>query len=319
MQQRTIAILPKMKEVELRRIREAAPGWNIVAGPEATDDAVRDAEIVVGWRDGLENVVLSESSRTRWMQSWSAGMDHLEIDRYLERGIALTSANGVHAYPISETIFAMLLAFTRKLDAFIRNQAQRKWDHAGLKAEIHGKTLGIVGVGAIGEETARIAKLAFGMRTLGVRRSGAPSANIDEMYKTDRLLDMLPQCDYVVAIAPATPETTHLFDARAFEAMKPSAYFVNVGRGSVVDTEALLEALESGRIAGAGLDVFEEEPLPKEHPLWAMDNVIVTPHTAGSTERYAERAVDIFLRNLAAYVDGRQPPINRLDGEAKRY
>jgi len=319
MEQRTIAILPKVKEVDLRRIREAAPGWRVAVGPEATDDVVRGAEIVVGWREGLETVVLDPSSNVRWMQSWSAGMDHLDVDRYLERGIELTSANGVHAYPISETIFAMLLAFTRKLDAYIRNQAKRKWDHAGLKAEMHGKTIGIVGVGAIGEETARIAKAAFGMRTLGVRRSGAPNPHVDEMYKTDRLLEMLPACDYVVAVAPATAETTHLFDARAFEAMKPSAYFVNVGRGSVVDTEALLEALRDGRIAGAGLDVFEEEPLPEDHPLWGMDNVIMTPHTAGSTERYAERAVDIFLRNLADYLADRPPAVNRLDGEAKRY
>ncbi len=319
MQRRTIAIIPKLKDQLINRIREAAPGWGVLVGSEATNDAARDAEIVVGWRDGLETVVLDEASRVRWLQSWSAGMDHLDIDRYLERGIELTSANGVHAYPISETIFAMLLAFTRKLDTYIRNQAQRQWDHAGLKSEMHGKTIGIVGVGAIGEETARIAKAAFGMRTLGVRRSGAPHPQIDEMYKTDRLLEMLPRCDYVVAIAPATPETTHLFDARAFGAMKPSAYFVNVGRGSVVDTEALLEALRNGRIAGAGLDVFEEEPLPEDHPLWAMNNVIVTPHTAGSTERYAERAVDIFLRNLAMYLDGNPPGINRLDGEAKRY
>ncbi|TLS50277.1 D-2-hydroxyacid dehydrogenase [Paenibacillus antri] len=316
---RTIAIIPKLKAPELNRIREAAPGWTVLAGGEATDDAVRNAEIVVGWRDGLESVVLSESSRVRWLQSWSAGMDHLEIDRYLERGIELTSANGVHAYPISETVFAMLLAFTRKIDAYIRNQQHRKWDHAGLKSEMHGKTIGIVGVGAIGEETARIAKAAFGMRVLGVRRSGAPSPAVDEMFAVERLLDMLPACDYVVAVVPSTSESKHLFDARAFAAMKETAYFVNVGRGSVVDTEALIDALNAGRIAGAGLDVFEEEPLPADHPLWAMNNVIVTPHTAGSTERYAERAVDIFLSNLEMVLNGRPPAINRLGAQGKRY
>ncbi|WP_309118336.1 D-2-hydroxyacid dehydrogenase [Paenibacillus sp.] len=316
---RTIAIIPKLKEPELNRIREAAPGWTVLAGTEATDDAVREAEIVVGWRDGLESAVLSETSRVRWLQSWSAGMDHLEIDRYLERGIELTSANGVHAYPISETVFAMLLAFTRKIDVYIRNQQHRKWDHAGLKSEMHGKTIGIIGVGAIGEETARIAKAAFGMRVLGVRRSGAPSPAVDEMFAVERLLDMLPSCDYVVAVVPSTSESKHLFDARAFAAMKETAFFVNVGRGSVVDTQALIDALNAGRIAGAGLDVFEEEPLPADHPLWAMDNVIVTPHTAGSTERYAERAVDIFLRNLEMVLDGRPPAINRLDAQGKRY
>jgi len=317
--QRTMAILPKLKTPEAERVRAAAPGWNVLIGSEATDEAVREAEIVVGWRDGLERILLSETARVKWIQSWSAGMDHLEVDAYLSRGIELSSANGVHAYPISESVFAMLLAFTRKLHVYIRNQAARKWDHGGLKAELHGKTIGIAGVGAIGEEIARIAKAAFGMRVLGVRRSGAPSPVVDEMRRTDRLLEMLPDCDYVVAVLPSTPETKHLFDARAFDAMKETAFFVNVGRGSVVDTEALLAALQDGRIAGAGLDVFEEEPLPADHPLWGMDNVIVTPHTSGSTERYTERALDIFLRNLESYLGGRPPAINRLEAEGKRY
>ncbi|HZG56998.1 D-2-hydroxyacid dehydrogenase [Paenibacillus sp.] len=314
---RSIAVLPKLREKERSRIREAAAGWNVAFGEEATDDAVRDAEIVVGWRSGLERVVLSDDSKARWLQSWSAGMDHLEVDRYLERGIVLTSANGVHAYPISESIFALLLAFTRNLHVYIRNQAERKWDHGGLKLELHGRTLGIVGVGAIGEETARLGK-AFGMRVLGMRRSGAPAPYVDEMYGPGGLREMLPACDYVVSLVPSTEETKHLFGAAEFEAMKPTAFFVNVSRGAAVDTEALLAALREGSIAGAGLDVFEEEPLPQDHPLWSMDNVIVTPHSAGSTEKYAERAVDIFVRNLEFYLKGEPPAVNRL-GPDKKY
>lgn len=315
---KTIAILPKLREPELRRIRDAAPDWTIVAGEQATDEAVREAEIVVGWRDGLERALLADGARIRWLQSWSAGMDHLDIDRFMERGVYLTSANGVHAFPISETIFAMLLAFTRKLHVYVRNQSQRVWDHGGLKLELHGKTLGLIGVGAIGEETARIAKAGFGMRVLGVRRSAKPSPNVDAMYPPSELAAMLPECDYVVAAAPATAETQRMFGEREFASMKPTAFFVNVGRGAAVDTEALVAALREGRLAGAGLDVFEEEPLPAEHPLWAMDNVIVTPHSAGSTEHYNARAVDIFLDNLAMYLRG-LPPARNLLGEAKRY
>src|SRR5690606_19620281 len=139
---------------------------------------------------------------------------------------------------------------------------------------------------------------------LGMRRSGAPAPYVDEMYGADGLRKLLPHCDYVVSILPATAETKHLFGAAEFRAMKPEAVFVNVGRGSAVDTEALVAALRDGTIAGAGLDVFEQEPLPADHPLWAMDNVIVTPHSAGSTERYAERAVDIFIENLKLYLNG---------------
>ncbi|HZG87685.1 MAG TPA: D-2-hydroxyacid dehydrogenase [Paenibacillus sp.] len=315
---RSITILPKLKEPELRRIRDAAPGWTIHAGEAATNEAVRESEIVVGWRDGLERELLADGARLRWLQSWSAGMDHLDIDRFLERGVYLTSANGVHAFPISETIFAMLLAFTRKLHVYVRNQSRRVWDHGGLKLELHGKTLGLIGVGAIGEETARIAKAGFGMRVLGVRRSAKPSPNVDAMYPPSELASMLAECDYVVNAAPATNETRRMFGEREFAAMKPTAFFVNVGRGAAVDEAALAAALQEGRIAGAGLDVFEEEPLPPEHPLWAMDNVIVTPHSAGSTEHYNARAVDIFLDNLAMYLDG-LPPARNLLGDAKRY
>lgn len=310
---RTMVLFPKLNETLLARIREAAPNWNILMGAEADEAAVREAEIIFGWKKGLETILLSGASKVRWIQSWSAGMDHLDAEAFLSRGIELTSANGVHANPISETIFAMLLAYTRNLHLYMRNQTKRRWEHGNLRLELHGKTLGIVGVGAIGEETARIAKAAFGMRVLGLRRSGAPAPFVDEMYRAAGLLEMLPHCDYIASIVPATKETKHLFGEAEFRAMKPSAFFVNVGRGSTVDTDALLAALTEGRLAGAGLDVFEQEPLPDDHPFWNMENVIITPHSAGSTEHYAERAAEIFAANLKMYAAGGIPEINRLN------
>jgi len=309
----TIAIFPKLSAAQLERIREAAPGWTLLYGDDLTDERAAEAEIVFGWRSGIERALLQPGSKVRWHQSWSAGMDHLDVDRFAERNVALTSANGVHANAISETIFAMMLAFTRNLHVYQRNQAARTWHHGGLKLELHGKTIGIVGVGAIGKETAKIAK-AFDMTVLGVRRSGGAAEHVDEMYGLDALVDMLPRCDYVVNILPLTAETRHLFGAREFAAMKPTAFFVNVGRGATVRTEALVEALRDGRLAGAGLDVFEQEPLPADHPLWGMENVFVTPHTAGSTERYHDRIMDIFVANLKDYVNGNPPSINRLGG-----
>mgnify|MGYP000894670188 CR=1 FL=1 len=305
-----IAVLVEnMKEHQLERIRNALPGWELLYGEDLTGDEVRRAEIVAGWREWAEKAVLDPASRCKWVQTWSAGVDRLPLGQMLERGIVVTTASGVHAYPISETIFAMLLALTRNLHVYIRNQLKRTWDRGGLRLEMHGKTIGIVGVGDIGEETARIAK-AFGMTVIGVRRSALPSPHVDRMVGPGALREVLPLCDYVVVTVPATPETRHMFDEPEFSAMKPGAFFVNIGRGATVRTEALLAALRSGRLAGAGLDVFEEEPLPPDHPLWQMDNVIITPHSSGFTEHYNDRALDIFVENAAAYLAGKPLPLN---------
>lgn len=308
----TIAVLVKLDEAELARIRSAAPGWNVLSGESVTAETVRESDILLGWREAFSPAVLDASSKVSWIQTWSAGVDSLPVEALQGRGVEITSANGVHANPISETIFAMLLAFTRKLHVYVRNQLERKWHHSGLRLELHGKTIGIAGVGAIGEETARIAKAAFGMRVIGMRRSGAPAPHVDEMYGAGTQLQWLPECDYVVSIMPATNETKHVFGAQEFAVMKRTAFFVNVGRGSAVDTEALVAALRDGEIAGAGLDVFEQEPLPPEHPLWGMENVIITPHSAGSTELYSTRALDIFLKNLEQVLRGKPPAVNRL-------
>jgi phosphoglycerate dehydrogenase-like enzyme len=228
------------------------------------------------------------------------------------RGIVLTNASGVHAFPISETILAMMLAFARKLHLSIRHQEQRAWKSVGPLGEIHGQTMGVIGVGAIGEETARLGK-AFGMKVLGVRRSGAPSPHVDRMYGQDGLDEVLQQSDYVIVTLPLTPETRHLIGQREFMRMKASAYFINIGRGGTVHTEALLDALREGRIAGAGLDVFEQEPLPAASPLWEQENVIITPHNSGATVYYDDRAADIFLANLKAYLHNGRPSINVVD------
>jgi len=313
----TVVVLVKLKDEELERIREAAPGWNVVPRDAATEEAVRGADILVGWNPSYREAVLDPASKVRWIQAWSAGVDQLRLDAFFERGIEVTSANGVHAFPISETIFALMLAFTRKIHTYVRQQLERKWHPGGLRLELHGKTIGIAGVGVIGEETARNAKTAFGMRESGMCRSGVASPYVDEMYPAGSQLRWLPECDYVVSVMPATEETRHVFGEREFSAMKPTAFFVNVGRGSAVDTGALVAALREGKIAGAGLDVFEEEPLPPDHPLWGMENVIITPHTAGLTEHYSQRALAIFLENFRAVLRGEPPPVNRLTPEQR--
>ncbi|AIE59014.1 D-2-hydroxyacid dehydrogenase [Bacillus methanolicus] len=316
MQKRKLVITHNLDECLTQKIKETVTEWDVVIGKDRTiwQNHLKDAEIIAGWKKEMEESI-EINSNLRWLQSWSAGVDDLPLEKLAERKILLTSANGVHAYPISETILALMLALTRKIHTYIKNQQSKTWHHSGLKLEMHQKTVGIIGVGAIGKETAKIAK-AFGMTVLGVRRSGRPEEFVDEMFTTDHLNSILPKCDYVVVTLPLTKDTRHLFGKEQFVLMKPSAFFINIGRGEVVNEAELIQALQDGQIAGAGLDVFETEPLGENSPLWDMENVIITPHTAGSTEHYNKRVIeDIFIPNLKNYLEGKTPTINLVDYE----
>ncbi|WP_433941353.1 D-2-hydroxyacid dehydrogenase [Paenibacillus lautus] len=297
-----------------QKIKEIAPDYDLLVtkAKELTGSIVRDADIMIGWSRSMQDEVLSADSKLKWIQAWSAGVDKMPLRELEDKGIQLTNASGVHSVPITEHIFAMILAFNRNLHLAIRQQSNNKWDTSGTFTELAGKTIVIVGVGQIGSHTARVAQ-AFGMRTVGVRNSGKSDPNVGSMYKVDQLDEALAQGDYIVNILPLTDETRGLFNTARFSAMKDSAFFVNVGRGQTVVTDDMVQALQSGGLAGAGLDVFEEEPLPADHPLWNLDNVIMTPHMAGDTDRYGERAVDIFLENLKHYVKGEPLSRNVID------
>ncbi|WML28735.1 D-2-hydroxyacid dehydrogenase [Neobacillus sp. OS1-32] len=315
MNNRKLVITYNLSQNLLDQVKELIPGWELIASKEQTvwQEHVKDAEVIAGWKSRLDEYCLGQDSKLKWLQTWSAGVDSLPLKKLAAANIFLTSANGVHAYPISETIFAMILGLTRKIHTYVKNQQEKVWHHAQMKQEIHEKTIGIIGVGAIGSETAKIAK-AFGMKVLGVRSSDRPAEFVDKMYTASQLHLVLPQCDYVVVTLPHTKETHHLFGAEQFKQMKPSTYFINIGRGQIVIEDALVQALQEGTIAGAGLDVFETEPLNADSPLWEMDNVIITPHTAGSTEHYDQRVVEnILIPNLKNYLSGQKPSVNLVD------
>lgn len=315
MQTRKLLIAQNIKDHHISQVKELIPDWELVVGgdEEVWREHVRDAEIIAGWNKKMEEVCLNEDSQLKWVQSWSAGVNSFPLEKLADRNVFLTSANGVHAYPISETIFAMMLGLTRKIHAYVRNQQMKNWHHASMNLEMHEKTIGIIGVGAIGKETAKIAK-AFGMKVLGVRHSGKPEEFVDEMYQPSQINEILPNCDYVVITLPLTNETHHLFGSEQFALMKPTAFLINIGRGEIIVEEELIEALRTGAIAGAGLDVFAKEPLPADSPLWEMENVIITPHTSGSTRHYNERVVEnIFIPNLKNYLSGKTPSINLVD------
>ncbi|MGD7044977.1 D-2-hydroxyacid dehydrogenase [Jeotgalibacillus proteolyticus] len=314
MSTRTLIITQNLSSHLEEQVHTLLPDWNIITGKDASSwkPHLQEAEIIAGWKKEMDEL-LTDDARLKWLQSWSAGVDNLSLDVFEKRNQLVTSANGVHANPISETIFAMMLGLTRLVHTYVKQQQSKTWHHAGLGLEMHGKTLGLLGAGAIGKETAKIAK-AFGMKVIGFRRSGKEEEYFDTMIPMTELTSALPECDYVVNTLPLTKETTGLFNTEQFESMKESAYFINIGRGETVNEKALIKALQENKIAGAGLDVFEQEPLEENNPLWEMDQVIITPHTSGATEYYNQRVIEeIFIPNLKDYLKDQKPSINLVD------
>ncbi|TDF92534.1 D-2-hydroxyacid dehydrogenase [Paenibacillus piri] len=311
---RKIVSLKAISPVHEERIRSVAPQWELINGTDKDVwlPHIGEAEIVLGWSEEAAGHCLYPGTRLRWVQSWGAGVDRFPLESFEKANVVLTHTSGIHPNPISEHVFAMMLSLTRKIHLSIHNQREQKWQLVGAPGEMHGKTVGIIGVGAIGTEIARLAK-AFGMKVLGVKRTVATAPYVDRMVGLSELDEVLRESDYIVVTLPLTKQTVHVFGRRQFQAMKPGAYFINIGRGGTTDTEALIEALHSGAIAGAGLDVYETEPLPRDHPLWLMDNVMMTPHNSGSTEYYDDRAMDIFLQNLRYYITGKELRLNRVD------
>jgi phosphoglycerate dehydrogenase-like enzyme len=232
--------------------------------------------------------------------------------------VAITNASGVHAPNIAEQVMAYMLAFSRHLPRYLRHQLADRWQRDVRSredasfVELDGATLLVVGLGHIGEALAHRAR-AFGMRVEGIRHAAAPpTADVVKIVGLDALDEVLPHADHVCLALPLSAATRHLFDAARFARMKPGAHLYNIARGGLVDEPALIEALQRGHLGGAGLDVFEEEPLPASSPLWQLPNVILTPHVAGVTSRYFDRFAPLLAENLGRWLDGR-PLKNRYD------
>lgn len=273
-----------------------------VRDPETLEKRAADADVLV--ISGLwQNQLLDHAKRLRFIQSIGAGTDQFPREMLATRGIRLASARGVNARAVAEHAIALMLALSRRLPEARDNQRNRVWrgmigDLSQREDELSGKTLLIVGLGDIGGRLAQLAK-AFNMRVVGLRRhpaSGQGSA--DAVHAMDKLNSLLPDADFVALTCPLTAETENLIDAEALSRMKPTAHLVNVARGRVVDESALIEALAGRHIAGAGIDVTAEEPLAADSPLWAMEHVLITPHTAGETRRYEDNVIDILRENL---------------------
>jgi phosphoglycerate dehydrogenase-like enzyme len=263
---------------------------------------IGDADVVVVsglWR----NTLLDRTQRLRFIQAIGAGVDQFDRDKLKDRGVRLASARGVNASAVAEHAMALLLALTRKLPEARDNQSRHHWrpmisEIGNREDELGGKTLVIVGLGGIGSRLAELAK-AFGLRVIGVKRNPATGGGAAEsVHGLGELRAILPQADFVALTCPLNAETTNIINADALSQMKRSAYLINVARGGCVDEAALITALRDRAIAGAGIDVTAEEPLSVTSPLWDLRNVLITPHTAGETQRYEDNVLDILADNL---------------------
>lgn len=262
---------------------------------------------------------LGYAKKLKWIHSIAAGNEKI-LPSLVDKPILLTDSSGVHATPIGEQVVGYMLMFERKLLAAAKSQERKEWANLEV-GELNRKTVLIIGLGSVGKGVAKLCR-CLGVKVIGVVRALPTSAEAgiaDEIHQTSELLRILPFADYVVLAVPYTKETHHMFGSRELAAMKPAACLINIARGSVVDEAALIAALQEKRITGAALDVFETEPLPFDSPLWCMNNVIITPHNAGLTPYYLDRAVEIFCSNLRAYLENKPEQMPNLVDKEKGY
>ncbi len=301
------------------RLQEVAPGLTVVHFDDhgEPDGDVSDAVMLLRWWTpiGVLRKTLAAAPQLRWIHTPSAGVEHLLVPEVMERDIVLTNSAGAHAIPIAEFVVMYMLNHVKR--AFeLKALPPEEWNRGDdvRCGELFGHTVLIIGFGNIGEEIATRVR-GFGMRVLASRRHPRPAEGVDLVVGEAGWRDLLPQADYVVIAAPLTEATRGMFDADAFSRMKPDAYLINIARGQIVDTDALLAALHAGRIAGAALDALPIEPLPVDHPLWRAPNTWITPHISYSSPRTRERMIDMFVENLRRFVHG-EPLFNVVDKEA---
>ena len=321
------------ERIELRYDPELLPPGRWPGDIEGDPAFARDAAGERRWRellDGAEVIygiprgsgaelveTLRAAPQARWVQARNAGAGEqlgaaLALDAEALRDVELTNVSGIHARPLAEFALFGLLAFAKRLPELERDKAARTWPEIKpMMRELAGRTVLVVGLGAIGLDVARLAG-AFGMRVIGVKRTPEPVEGVDEVGPPDRLAELAARADALVVTLPGTDATRGLVDAEVLGALRPGGVVVNVGRGPVIDEAALIEALRDGRLAGACLDVFEQEPLPADSPLWTLDNVILCQHVAARTEDEDAKAVEVFADNLRRRLAG-EPLRNRVD------
>lgn len=273
----------------------------VVPQKKATEEMLAKAEIIFGLPKPAE---LIKAKNLKWLQLASAGADrYVDKNLYMNPDIILTNSSGVYGIPIAEHVFAMILSFNRNLQEYDLLKKEKRWHVIYEAREFYGSTVGVIGLGDIGQEVAKRAK-ALGARVLAVKRNLSDKPDyVDELYLTEDLDEVLKQSDYIVLTLPATHKTKGIISEERLRIMKPDAFLVNIGRGELIDQEALIKALKNKWIAGAGLDVMTPEPLPEDNPLWDLPNVMITQHSSGVSNENGQRRMKIFLENLKRYLN----------------
>ena len=284
------ALAPKFPELSI----------HAVAKEEEIGNFIEKMDILLTIR--ISDNLIKKASKLKWIQAMTTGVDYIIHLPSLSKEVLITSARGIHGPQMSEMAFLLMLALNRNFPQIIRNQDQRVWERWPGKL-LYQKKVGILGVGVIGEEIARKCK-AFGMTVFGIDIVKRKVDAVDYFYGPEELLQVIQEVDYFIIVAPNTPQTQKLVGVKVFSSMKPTAFLISIGRGEIVDEEALIHALKTGQIAGAALDTFWTEPLPKDHPLWEIKNVIITPHVGGLSDIYVEQVLPIFEENLRRFLQG---------------
>lgn len=313
-ERKKILVMLKLQGGYVDRLREVFPHVDVVRceDPAHVDDEIRDSHVVLG-KPTHEQFL--KADKLEFIQVLSASVTAVLFPELTERGVRVANGKGLWSVAMAEHVLALILAFYRDLPALFRHQRAHHWAHGELHCRtLHGATVGFVGTGDIARETVRVL-WPFGCRILGYNRRGRTSDWFKTVFTGGELMPMVSQCDVVVNSLPSTPPTQGLIDARVIGCMKRDALFINVGRGATVDEAALADALRGRRIAGAALDVLQNEPPADDNPLWDLENVVITPHTSSEGTDTRDRPFALIKENLQRYLNG-QPLVNEVDVEA---
>lgn len=267
-------------------------------------------EVIVGLGHHIPPPLIAKANKLKWVQALTTGTDSLTAPGVLPPHVLLTSTRGIHGPQMSELAFLNMIALARNLRKMHRNQAEGRWEQWGQPI-LDGKTIVIVGLGSLAEHLAARCKL-FGMTTVGISSGRSKAPHFDEVYPRSELSKLAGYADFLLLLVPYSRETHHLVNRDVLSAMKPSAFLINLARGGVLDEEVLIEHLQAGKIAGAGIDVFSTMPLPSDNPLWRMSNVIITPNIGGRSDRFVDQTMAVLEPNLEAFVSGRLKDLRNL-------
>ncbi|MGF3105001.1 D-2-hydroxyacid dehydrogenase [Rossellomorea sp. DUT-2] len=273
-----------------------------------------EAEVIVTMGEDLTDFHIEKSKKCKWIMVTSAGLEKMPFKAIKKRGILVTNARGIHRIPMAEFTIGLILQHAKQLQAVWNQEKDSVWSRRLPTSELHEASILILGAGAIGGEIARLAK-AFHMKVTGVNSSGTPAEHFDSMFTLKTFQTELANADYILSVLPSTEKTKHLLQVEHFEQMKDTAVFINIGRGNLVEESVLLEVSEKKLIQHMYLDVFDKEPLPKDHPFWENECITVTPHLSSITKKYMPRALEVFKKNLTTYRKNSENYINVIDAE----